>query len=92
MDEIWYYKGLHRVKVLTKSKGYWIVEALEEFTDEGDGNKVKVRVGEQRIVSIKVLHKRKYFAPPMKEHIYELEMEKQLKLLLAQKENQDAKE
>lgn len=92
MDEIWFYKGLHKVKVLTKSKGYWIVEALEDFTDEAIGNKVKVRVGEQRIVSMKVLHKRKYFAPPMKEHVYELEMEKKLKRLLAQEEKQDSKE
>jgi len=30
-DEIKYYKGKHKVKVLTKSRENWIVEALEPF-------------------------------------------------------------
>ena len=50
MSEVWYYKGVHKVKVVTESKGYWIVEALEEFEDKVDGEKVTVKIGEQRIV------------------------------------------
>jgi predicted ATP-grasp superfamily ATP-dependent carboligase len=58
MGEVWYYKGVHRVKVLTESEGYWIVEALEEFEDDVDGEKVTVKVGEQRIVPSESVHKR----------------------------------
>jgi len=86
MSEIWYYKGLHKVKVVTESAGYWIVEALEEFEDVVDGEKVKVKVGEQRIVPANTVHKRKYLPPPIKEHVYELKMEKKLKRLVAKEE------
>ncbi len=92
MSEVWYYKGVHEVKVVAESEGYWIVEALEEFEDEVDGEKVKVKVGEQRIVPSDTVYKRKYLPPPIKEHAYELKMEKKLKLLVAEKEkNQDKK-
>jgi hypothetical protein len=86
MSEVWYYKGVHRVKVVTESEGYWIVEALEEFEDSVDGEKVTVKTGEQRIVPSDTVHKRKYFAPPVKEHAYELKMEKKLKRLVAEEE------
>ena len=46
MSEIRYYKGKHKVKVLTESRGYWIVEALEPFEDSTYGRKVKVKAGE----------------------------------------------
>jgi hypothetical protein len=88
MSEVQYYKGVHKVKVVTKSKGYWIVEALEEFEDSVDGEKVTVKVGEQRIVPSDAVHKRKFLAPPVKEHTYELKMEKKLKRLVAEKEKQ----
>ena len=88
MSEVWYYKGIHKVKVATESEGYWIVEALEEFDDEVDGEKVTVKVGEQRIVPSDSVHKRKYFAPPIKEHTYELKMEKKLKRLIAGEEKE----
>jgi hypothetical protein len=88
MSEVQYYKGVHKVKVLTKSKGYWIVEALEEFEDSVDGEKVTINVGEQRIVPSDAVHKRKFLAPPVKEHAYELKMEKKLKRLVAEKEKQ----
>ncbi len=91
MIDVWYYNGLHKVKVLTKSKGYWIVEALEDFIDKTNGKKVKVKVGEQRIVPTRMLHKHKYLAPPAKEHAYELEMEKKLKRLLAGKKKPSGK-
>jgi predicted ATP-grasp superfamily ATP-dependent carboligase len=87
MSEVWYYKGVHKVKVVTESKGYWIVEALEEFEDDVDGEKVTVKVGEQRIVPSDMVHnKRKYLPPPIKEHAYELKMEKKLKRLVAEDE------
>jgi hypothetical protein len=84
MSEVWYYKGVHKVKVVTESEGYWIVEALEEFEDDVDGEKVKV--GEQRIVPSDMVHKRKYLPPPIQEHVYELKMEKKLKRLVAEEE------
>jgi predicted ATP-grasp superfamily ATP-dependent carboligase len=86
MGEVWYYKGVHKVKVLTESEGYWIVEALEEFEDDVDGEKVTVKVGERRIVPSELVHKRKFLAPPVKEHAYELKMEKKLKRLVADEE------
>ena len=86
MAEVWYYKGVHKVKVVTESAGYWIVEALEEFDDDVGGEKVKVKVGEQRIVPSEALHKRKYLPLPIKEHAYELKMEKTLKRLVAEEE------
>jgi hypothetical protein len=86
MGQIWYYKGVHKVKVLTESEGYRIVEALEEFEDEADGEKVKVKVGERRIVPSELVHRRKFLAPPVKEHAYELKMEKKLKSLVADEE------
>lgn len=86
MNEVWYYKGVHKVKVVTESEGYWIVEALEEFEDSVDGEKVTVRVGERRIAPSNTVHKRKYLPPPIKEHAYELKMEKKLKKLIAEEE------
>lgn len=91
-EEIRYYKGVHKVKVVTESEGYLIAEALEEFEDDVDGEKVKVKVGEQRIVPSDTVHKRKHFAPPVKEHAYELKMEKKLKRLIAEEEKQCGEE
>lgn len=88
MSEVWYYKGVHKVKVVTESEGYWIVEALEEFEDDVDGAKVTVKVGEQRIVPSDMVYKRKHLPPPIKEHAYELKMEKKLKRLVAEEEKQ----
>jgi len=86
MSEVWYYKGVHKVKVVTESEGYWIIEALEKFEDDVQGKRVTVKVGEQRIVPVDTLHKRKYLAPPINEHAYELKMEKKLKRLIAEEE------
>ena len=91
MSEVWYYKGVYKVKVATESEGYWIVEALEEFEDDVEGKKVTVKVGEQRIVPSDKVHKRKYLPPPMKEHAYELRMEKKLKRLIADEEKKQSK-
>lgn len=84
--EIRYYKGKHKVKVVTESQGYWIVEALEEFQDIVNGEKVKIDIGERRIVTPNLLFKKKGLPPPAKEHVYELKMEKKLKRLIAEEE------
>ncbi len=83
--EIRYYRGLHKVKIVTQSEGYWIVEALEDFEDTVDEKKVKVKVGEQRIVPPNLLMRKEALPPPIKEHAYELRMEKKLKRYVAEK-------
>jgi hypothetical protein len=90
--EIRYYKGKHKVKVVTKSVGYWIVEALEEFDELVDGEKVTVKAGERRIVPSNIVRKRGSLPPPIKEHTYKLKMEKKLKRLVAGKENRQGEE
>jgi Leu/Phe-tRNA-protein transferase len=89
-EEIRYYNGKHKVKVVTESAGYWIVEALEEFEDVVDGEKVTVKAGERRIVPSNTLHKQKSVPPPIKEHAYELKMEKKLKRLVAEEEKKQS--
>ena len=85
-EEIRYYKGKHKVKVVTKSVGYWIIEALEAFEDVVEGEKVAVKVGERRIVPSNTLRKQRSLPVPVKEHAYELKMERKLKRLIAEKE------
>jgi hypothetical protein len=89
--EIRYYKGKHKIKVVTQSKGYWIAEALEEFTDVIDGQKVTVKIGERRIVPANTVHKHKRIPSPIREHAYELKMEKKLKRLIAEGEKEQTK-
>ncbi len=89
---IWFYKGLYKVKILTESEGYWIIEALEEFEDEIDGKKVEVKIGEQRIVPSHTVYKRKHFKRPVEEHAYELKMEQKLKKMLLEKGKKSKKE
>jgi hypothetical protein len=89
--EIRYYKGKHKVKVLTESQGDWVVEALEAFEDEVYGKKVKVKVGERRFVAPNLLLKKESLPPPVKEHVYELKMEKKLKRLVAEEEKKKGK-
>ena len=85
-NEVRFYKGKFTVKVLTKSRGYWIVEALDPFEDVVNGEKVHVKAGERRIVVPNLLFKRKGLPPPVKEHVYELKMEKRLKRLIEEEE------
>lgn len=82
-DEIRYYKGKQKVGVLTKSQGNWIVEALEPFEDVVRGEKVSVKVGDKRIVAPNLLFRMKSLPPPVKEHVYELKMEKKLRRFIA---------
>jgi hypothetical protein len=91
-EEIRYYKGKHKVKILTKSAGYWIVQALENFEDIVDGTAVTVKAGEQRIIPDNQLSKHITLPPPIKEHTYELKLEKKVKRMVEeeeQKEKQD---
>ena len=91
-EEVHYYKGLHKVKVVTESAGYWIVEALEEFEDVVDGEKVTIKVGERRIIPSNTVRKRENLPPPIKEHVYELKMEKKLKRLVTEEEKEQGEE
>jgi hypothetical protein len=90
-EEVRYYKGRFKVKILTRSRGNWIVEALEPFEDEVYGEKAKVKAGERRIVAPNLLFKRKGLPPPVKEHTYELKMEKKLKRFISEQEKKQDK-
>ena len=89
-EEVRYYKGKHKVRVVTESAGYWIVEALEEFNDCVDGIEVTVKVGERRIVPSSTVYKHQSIPLPIKEHVYELKMEKKLKQLVAKEEKKQS--
>jgi hypothetical protein len=77
-----FYKGKHRVKVLSESRDSWTVEAMESFEDVVNGEKVEVKTGERRIVAPNLLFEREGLSPPVKEHVYELKMEKRLKKIV----------
>ena len=77
-----YYKGLYRVKVVTESDGYWIVEALEDFKDCIEGEKVPVKTGERRIVQPVDVIKKDTLPPMIPEHAYELQLEKKVKRMV----------
>lgn len=87
-DEVRYYKGKHKVKVVNESKGYWTVETLEQFEDVVNGVEVVVKVGERRIVPSSSVHKSQSIPPPIKEHSYELRMEKRLKRMVAEEQKE----
>jgi hypothetical protein len=89
--EIRYYKGKYKVKVLTESRGNWIVEALEPFEDIVQGENVNVKAGERRIVAPNLLYLKEGLPPPVKEHVYELKMEKKLKRFVAEEEKKESK-
>ena len=89
LSDLMYYKGLYRVKVVTESEGYWIVEAQEDFEDTADGEKITVRKGERRIVKPNELDKKKTLPPPIPEHLYERKLEKKVKQMV---EKYDGKE
>jgi hypothetical protein len=60
----------------------YVVEALEGFEDEVYGKKERVKVGERRIVAPNLLFRRRSLPPVVKEHAYELKMERKLKKLV----------
>jgi len=82
MSEVYFYRGLYKVKVVTESEGFRIVEAQEDFEDHLNGEKVSVKAGEQRIVPSGELYKKKTLSPPVPEHVYERRLEKKLKSLI----------
>jgi hypothetical protein len=48
--KVYFYKGVNKVKVVTESEGYLTVEALEDFDDYVDDERITVKVGERRMV------------------------------------------
>ncbi|MGA2386323.1 MAG: hypothetical protein ABSG33_07305 [Candidatus Bathyarchaeia archaeon] len=90
MSDFSYYKGLYKVKAVTKSEGYWIVEAAEDFDDFVDGEKVKVKAGERRIVTPTELHNKKTLPPPIPEHVYERRLEKKVKRMVEEYESKNS--
>jgi hypothetical protein len=87
-----YYKGLYKVKVVTESNGYWIVEAQEDFKDCIEGEKVPVKAGERRIVQPTDLVKKDDLKPMVQEHEYELKLEKKVKRMVKEYEKEKGKE
>jgi hypothetical protein len=88
--EIRYYRGLHKVRIVSQSEGYWIVEAQEDFEDSIGEQKIVVKTGEQRILLPNLLYTEKTLAPPVKEHAYELKMEKKVKRMVEKEEKKQA--
>jgi hypothetical protein len=82
MDTFYYYKGKYKVKIVTESEGYWIVEALEDFKDCLEDEKVPVKTGERRIVQPNELIKEGTMPPMISEHEYELQLEKKVKRMV----------
>ena len=87
--DVRYYRGKFKVAVLSESEGNYVVEALESFEDDVYGNVEKVKVGERRIVAPNLLFKRKGLPPVVKEHAYELKMEKKVKKLVEEEEKKE---
>ena len=83
-----YYKGLYRVKVVTESEGYWIIEALEDFKDCIEGEKVPVKAGERRIVQPNEIIKKDELLPIVPEHAYELQLEEKVKRMVKKYEKE----
>lgn len=92
VEELRFYKGKYKVKILAESQGNWVVEALEPFKDTVNGEEIRVKIGERRIVTPNLLFKKKGLPPPIKEHTYELKMEKKLKHLVEKEENASKEE
>jgi hypothetical protein len=86
-EEVRFYKGKYRVKILSKSQANWLVEALEPFEDEVFGEAARVETHERRFVAPNLLFVKKGLGPPFKEHTYELKMERKLKRLIKREEN-----
>ena len=82
MSDFLYYRGIYRVKAVTRSEGYWIVEALEDFDDFVDQQRIQVKTGERRIVTPAELHSKKVLSPPVPEHVYERRLEKKVKRMV----------
>jgi len=86
--DTYFYRGLYKVKLLTKSEGYWLVEAQEDFDDQQNSRRIQVKAGEQKIVEPTELHKKKVLAPPVPEHSYERGLERKLKRIVKEYEKE----
>ncbi len=73
--KIFFYKGASKVKVITESEGYWLVEALEDFVDYVDGERVSINAGERRLVPPDVLSNESV-SPKVKRPDYERQSER----------------
>jgi len=87
-DDVRYYKGKYKVKIVNESKAYWTIETLEQFEDVVNGVEVVVKVGERRIVPSNTVLKSRRIPPPIKEHSYELGMEKKLKRMVTEEQKE----
>ncbi len=87
--KVYFYKGVNKVKVVTESEGYWIVEALEDFVDFVDDQQITVKAGERRMVPLESLTTEMVLLPPIKEHVYERKMEKKLQEMVAEEEEKE---
>ncbi len=54
--KVYFYKGAYKVKVVTESEGYWLVEALEDFVDYVDDERIMINAGQRRLVPPDVLN------------------------------------
>lgn len=90
-DKFFFYKGVNKVKVVTESDGYWIVEAMEDFVDFIEGERISIKIGERRIVPSESLTAEMVLLPTVKEHAYELKMEKKLQRIIAKEEAEKQK-
>jgi hypothetical protein len=86
IGKTYFYKGVNKVKVVTQSEGYWMVEALEDFVDYVDGERVAINRGERRLVPPDALNSEMVLPPPVPEHVYERRMEKRVQRLVADDE------
>jgi len=53
--KVYFYKGNYKVKVVTESEGYWLVEALEDFVDYVDDERIIINAGQRRLVPPDIL-------------------------------------
>jgi hypothetical protein len=86
VGKTYFYKGVNKVKVVTQSEGYWIVEAQENFVDYVDGERITINSGERRLVPPDMLSSEMVLLPPVQEHMYERRMEKQVQKMVADEE------
>jgi hypothetical protein len=84
-----FYKGINKVKVVTESEGYWMIEALENFVDYDDGERVTINLGERRLVPPDMLSNEMCLPPPIQEHAYELRMERKVQRMVAEEESKE---
>lgn len=90
-EDIRFFKGRFRVKVTNQTKGYWTIEALEDFEDTEGTSTIEVKKGESKIVPSNTLFKAQKIPAPIKEHSYELRMEKKVKQMVSEEEKTETK-